>query len=213
MGRANLHIFDEWCGSSVDSLRKNVHFPLHPHVRTTVPKLALAPQQNQYGLRIFGYLHPPADGEYIFALDSAKNSELWLSSDESPLNVVLRAWVGKTGVEWTAPGEYDKFIHQKSVPIRLTTRIKYFFEVIHKHNTGDGDHVAVAWRCLNQTKDFGIVQSEHISLYVDESAIVLGDFAHIPQTAASHQQEHEDKHNAVPDMQREDPRDTLYRGE
>uniref|UniRef100_A0AAV2KQI1 PA14 domain-containing protein n=1 Tax=Knipowitschia caucasica TaxID=637954 RepID=A0AAV2KQI1_KNICA len=118
MGRANLHIFDEWCGSSVDSLRKNVHFPLHPHVRTTVPKLALAPQQNQYGLRIFGYLHPPADGEYIFALDSAKNSELWLSSDESPLNVVLRAWVGKVCL--LSSTQFPAFIHAGQ---RLTTLV------------------------------------------------------------------------------------------
>ncbi|KAJ0029195.1 hypothetical protein NQD34_004192 [Periophthalmus magnuspinnatus] len=210
MGQANLHVFDEWCGSSVDSLRKNVHYPLHPHVRTTVKKLAVAPQQHQYGLRIFGYIHPPADGDYVFALSSDDNSELWLSTDNSPLNLLLRAWVGKTGAEWTAPGEYDKYINQKSVPISLFSQMKYFFEVIYKQDTGN-DHVAVAWRLPNHTQDFEIIQSDHISLYVDESPKLIGDIAHIPQTAASHEQRHGKKRSILPDMQREDPRDTLYR--
>ncbi|KAJ0069438.1 hypothetical protein NL108_006062, partial [Boleophthalmus pectinirostris] len=201
-------------------------------VRTTVKKLALAPQQLNYGLRLFGYIHPPADGEYVFALSSDDNSELWLSTDHSPLNLLLHAWIGKTGAEWTAPGEYDKYIHQKSVPIRLSSQMKYFFEVIFKQNTGN-DHVAVAvsthtaktfdyttiviyyslpmqWKLLNHTQDFKIIQSDHISLYVDESSKVIGDIAHIPQTAASHEQHQGKKQSIIPDMQREDLRDTLY---
>uniref|UniRef100_A0A671VMD7 Beta-1,4-N-acetylgalactosaminyltransferase n=1 Tax=Sparus aurata TaxID=8175 RepID=A0A671VMD7_SPAAU len=211
-GRANLHAFEDWCGTSTAALRKNGHFPLYPHTRTTVKKLAVNPKWSNYGLRIFGYLHPHTDGEFSIAVSSEDNSEFWLSTDDSPLNVKLLAWVGKTGTEWAVPGEFDKYASQTSGPIKLSSQRRYFFEVLYVQDDKGTGHVEVAWKLLNQDFGFTIIDSKHISLYASESGLLPSDVSTIPQTAASHHHIPSKQPGATADMLREEPRDTFYRG-
>ncbi|XP_028811342.1 beta-1,4-N-acetylgalactosaminyltransferase 3-like isoform X1 [Denticeps clupeoides] len=211
-GKANLHVFQDWCGQSTNDLRKNVHYPLYPHTRTTVSRLAVSPHWKTYGMRIFGYIHPSMAGEYIFAIGSDDNAEFWLSEDESTENLKLMAYVGKTGLEWTAPGEYEKFASQVSQPVQMKSMARYYFEVIHKQSEGP-DHVEVAWRPNIEGTTFKVIGSKYISLYKDETDLLMGESAHIPQTVASHEMSMREALRNVKytvDMVKKDPRDTIF---
>lgn len=99
---------------------------------------------NNYGSRMRGYICVPQTGNYTFWISSDDNSQLWLSTDESPANKRLIASV--TGA--TPFRNYDKYPSQKSISIALVGGRKYYIEALHKEGTGN-DFISVGWQLPN----------------------------------------------------------------
>ncbi|MBC7915418.1 MAG: T9SS type A sorting domain-containing protein [Pyrinomonadaceae bacterium] len=90
--------------------------------------------------RIRGYICPPSSGNYTFLVAGDDAVELYLSTNDNPVNKVKIA----SASSWTNYREWYKFPSQKSVQINLQAGTRYYVEALHKEGIY-GDHLSVAW--------------------------------------------------------------------
>ena len=95
---------------------------------------------DQYGTRIRGYIVPPTTGNYTFWIASDDQSELWISTDDQPANLVKRAYV----LTYTGWKQWTVEPNQKSPILALTAGQEYYFEAIQRDYNG-GDNLSVGW--------------------------------------------------------------------
>ena len=86
-----LHLF-EWYHFCDGSLPQILSWPLFPnfpfsHKTTTLAFVTKFDINSIY--RVFGYLIPPLDGSYIFAVDIQTPVQFWISKDDLPANLSL----------------------------------------------------------------------------------------------------------------------------
>ncbi len=101
--------------------------------------------EDYWGGRMRGYLYPPQNGDYTFWTVSDDDSEVWLSTDDTPAKIKMicnvegwtdyQNWAYNTG----APGTT-----YKSSPIKLEAGKRYYVEVWNADGTGGGV-VSVGW--------------------------------------------------------------------
>ena len=95
---------------------------------------------DNYGTRLRGYITAPATGDYTFWIASDDNSELWLSTNDNPVNKLKIASV----LNYTDSRQWNKYASQKSAAIALTQGQRYYVEALQKEG-GGGDNLAVGW--------------------------------------------------------------------
>ena len=112
-----------------------------PNTTDTLPSFeAPTDWADNYGTRLRGYITAPVTGGYTFWIASDDQSELWLSTNDNPLNKVKIASVP----DWTNSRQWDKFSSQKSAAITLQANQRYYVEALQKEG-GGGDNLAVGW--------------------------------------------------------------------
>ena len=99
---------------------------------------------NGYISRVRGFVEAPESGEYVFAICSDDDSELFVGTSDDPASVVSAAKVSG----YADPGIYDAQPAQQSKPIRLEKGRRYAI-LAHHAEGGGGDHVSIAWKLPN----------------------------------------------------------------
>ncbi|MHC4693937.1 MAG: PA14 domain-containing protein, partial [Planctomycetota bacterium] len=119
---------------------------------------------------IHGWLHPQKSGDYRFWICSDDNSELHLSTDESPSNAKL---IAKEST-WTPPFTWNNDENMSDL-IPLVGGRKYYINAVWREG-GGGDHCMVAWRGPDQPlkpvdgQDFAIIPGNRLSPYAQKWA-------------------------------------------
>jgi len=127
-------------GAKVSDLTSSPSYPEHPTGGEVLRQFEVTTGQLQnYGARIRGYLHPPANGQYIFWISSDDAGELWLSTDDNPANKRRICFVET----WTPPRDWTFLPSQQSAPILLQAGGRYYIEALHKQD-GAGAYLGVA---------------------------------------------------------------------
>lgn len=100
---------------------------------------------DNYGVRLRGYLHAPQTGIYTIDFTSDDEGELYLSTDDNPANLALITSVPG----WAASTQWDKYATQ-SATLTLEAGRRYYLEGRMKEG-GGGDHLIVRWELPDGT--------------------------------------------------------------
>jgi len=148
-GGLRLERFEAIAGHEVGHLTNHAKFPDQYDRADFVGSIEI-PQNtgDNYGVRLWGFLTPPVDGDYTFYAASDDRSAVFLRTDELPANRRMiaavtdwsppRAWGGHESADPAQPG-------RRSRPIALQAGRRYYVEALMKEGSG-GDHFGVAWR-------------------------------------------------------------------
>ncbi len=134
---------------TLSSLTNNPVFPDSPSTSELWTNSFEAPSNtgiNSYGQRLRGYIVPPVSGNYVFWISSDDNGTLFVSTDDTPANKRVVAWVAS----WTGSREWTREANQQSLPITLEAGKVYYTEALMAQG-GGGDNLAVRWQLPNAT--------------------------------------------------------------
>ena len=169
-GTIMREVWSDIGGTAVSDLTGNALYPDNP---TFGDELTLfeTPTDfaDNFGSRVYGWLHPATSGDYTFWIATDDDSDLYLSTDDDPANAVVicgvdgwcpaRAFDGEAG----APGT-----RQMSAPVSLVGGQKYYIEAIYKEG-GGGDNLAVAWQGPD-SPERTVISGDYLSPVVRQAA-------------------------------------------
>jgi len=165
VGYIRRELFYGISGNNVSDLTASPIYPNSPSAIDYPPSFAW-PGENiadSYGSRVWGYLMPPTNGTYTFAIRSDDASQLSLSTDEQPANKVLLT---------TEPGCCEAFDAHVSGPVTLVGGQKYYIEALMKEGAG-GDYLYVAWKTPLDAAFWNVIPGSALGNYLTDPSATI----------------------------------------
>ncbi len=170
-------LIEYWFGNGVDNnldnLKANADFPDNPAYGEYLDAMDRPDfvDMDNWGARLRAWLTPPQTGDYTFWTASDDDSEVWLSTDDSPANATLicnvEGWGGYQ--DWT--GTSSMGANFKSKPVTLEAGKRYYIETLMADG-GGGGFVSVAWAGPGIGDAPTVIGSAYLSAPASESPFV-----------------------------------------
>jgi hypothetical protein len=152
-------------GHHIAALTEDPNFPASPDFTTRIDNLDFGHEDDNYGVRLRGYLTAPDDGDYSFSIAGNNAAVLYLAGSEDKFTKRVIARV-EVGTQWRAFGGGG---HLRSGPVPLKRGQSYYIEVLFKRGVnaknqdGQRDHSSVAWTCPGRKQT--VIAPEFFSPY------------------------------------------------
>ncbi len=170
------------CDSSLSTLTGKATYPNSPDLVDSVTSfVSPIDWADNYGQKLSGLIIPPVTGSYTFWICSDDDSELWLSTDESPTHKRRIAYL----YGWAPVNTWDNYASQKSSPVSLTANKPYYIEGIQTDGTG-GDHIMVRWQLPSGVMESPIPQTR---LYPPGSSFTAPEIVIQPKSISRYEGE------------------------
>jgi PA14 domain/Bacterial TSP3 repeat len=144
-GYLELNIWNGISGPAIKDLTGNPKYASAPDSKTysgvDVSCLGL-----NYGARLRGTITAPQTGDYVFTIAGDEQTELWLSSTESP-------FTKRRIAHGTTKTNYQQWLTgtRQSAGIHLEQSKSYYIEALVKNATGT-DHLSIGWSRIAESE-------------------------------------------------------------
>ena len=157
-GTIRYEVWEGIGGTAVTDLTGNANFPENPSWDDEVA-LFETPTNilDNFGGRLYGLLHPDADGDYTFWIAADDGAELWLSTTDSAADAQLIAFEDA----WAGPRSWADG-NERSAPISLVAGQAYYIEALYKEG-GGGDNLAVGWSTTPDISTVAVIDGAFLS--------------------------------------------------
>ncbi len=157
-GTIRYEVWEGVGGTAVADLTGNANFPENPSWDDEVALFETPTDMaDNFGGRLYGWLHPDTSGDFTFWVAADDGAELWLSTTDSADDAVLiafeDAWAGSRA--WQDGNEM-------SAPVSLVAGEAYYVEALYKEG-GGGDNLAVGWNTSSDMNNVAVIDGAFLS--------------------------------------------------